>query len=70
MGLIGQEEGGGCINVGGFRVGIGIVLVVHWGRSVVSCKLWGIIHYRVINKGYALSWYWCIRWGGGLDTKR
>jgi hypothetical protein len=64
MGLTGQEEGGGYANVGQFRVGIGIFVVVHWGRSVVSGELWGIIHYRVINKGYALWWYWCIRWGG------
>ncbi len=70
MGLTGQEEGGECVNDGQFRVGIGIVIVVHWGRNVASRELWGIIHYRVINKGYALSWYWCIHWRGGLNTKR
>jgi hypothetical protein len=70
MGLTGQEERGGYVDVRRFRVKIGIVVVVHWGRSVASCKLWGIIHYRVINKGYALLWYWCIHWGGGLDAKR
>jgi hypothetical protein len=37
MGLTGQEEGGGYVNVGQFRVRIGIVVIVHWGRSVVSC---------------------------------
>jgi hypothetical protein len=70
MGLTGQEEGGGYVDVRRFRVGVGIVIVVHWGRSVGCCELRGIIHYCVINKGYALSWYWCIRWGGGARRQK